>query len=233
MPMHDWTRVSPNDYHAFHLLWIASLATALNQKSLPPSYYAMADHTTPPLARRRVAIKHSDDRELVAVIEIVSPSNKAEKQEFSNLVEDFAQLLRQGIHVLLIDPLPPTPDPDALWKELTGKPLPRAEGKPLTLASYAALGDNSAFTGFVEPLAVGDRLNDMSLFLTERFRPGGRVPPGFHVPARLKETNESSSSRVWGHMPPVFQVTAPLEETYQAAWDGFPEPLRKIVEGHS
>ena len=36
MPMHDWTRVDPNDYHHFHLAWIAALAHALNTGRLPP-----------------------------------------------------------------------------------------------------------------------------------------------------------------------------------------------------
>lgn len=246
MPMHDWTRVDPNDYHTFHFFWIASLATALNNDRLPPGYYAMADHTTPPIipdvvtlstpdaagtaapvgtggvaaevpprttiaatepgkkrkvvGRRRVAIKHVRDRELVAVIEIVSPSNKAKEPEFADLIGKSAQLLRQGVHVLLIDPFPTTArDPNgvhaAVWKELTGKPFALPEGKPLTLASYAARGDNT-FSAFVEPVAVGDRLPDMPLFLTSRL----------HVPA-------------------------PLEETYESAWHGFPPPLRVMLAG--
>ena len=246
MPMHDWTRVDPNDYHTFHFFWIASLATALNNGRLPPGYYAMADHTTPPIipdvvtlstpdaaggagldgaggvaleapprttiavtepgkrrkvaGRRRVAIKHVRDRGLVAVIEIVSPSNKAKKPEFADLIGKSVQLLRQGVHVLLIDPFPPTArDPNgvhaAVWKELTGKPFTPPEGRPLTLASYAARGDNT-FSAFVEPVAVGDRLPDMPLFLTGRL----------HVPT-------------------------PLEETYESAWHGFPPPLRAVVAG--
>jgi len=65
----------------------------------------------------------------------------------------------------------------------------------LTLASYAARGENT-FSAFVEPLAVGDSLSDMPLFLTGQL----------HVPA-------------------------PLEETYIAAWQGYPLPIRKLVEG--
>jgi hypothetical protein len=249
MPMHDWTRVDPNDYHTFHLFWIASIATALNNNRLPQGYYAMADHTTPPVipdvvtlsaedatpassepasdgpggvavespprttiavtepgrkkkvsGRRRVAIRHARSRQIVAVIEIVSPSNKAKKPEFADLVQKSVQLLRQGVHVLLIDPFPPTArDPSgvhaAVWKVLTGKSFAPPDGKSLTLASYAAQGGNT-FSAFVEPLAVGDRLPDMPLFLT----------PKAHVPT-------------------------PLEETYQAAWQGYPAPLRKVVEG--
>jgi hypothetical protein len=232
MPMHDWTRVDPNDYRAFHLLWIASIASALNGNRLPEGYYAMADHTTPPIVpdvmtlsapsasrlaeqtaisvtdhgrkrklagRRRVAIKHIRNREIVAVIEIVSPSNKAKKEEFNDLVGKSVQLLRQGVHLVLIDPFHPTRrDPQgihaAVWKELTGKKVTADPAKPLTLASYVARGEDT-YSAFVEPLAVGDLLKDMPLFLTGRL----------HVPV-------------------------PVEETYRMAWGGFPSPLRQLLE---
>src|SRR5688500_10875073 len=60
MPMHDWTRVDPNDYHTFHLLWIAALATELNNERLPEGYYAMADHTTPLIVPDVVTLSTSE-----------------------------------------------------------------------------------------------------------------------------------------------------------------------------
>jgi hypothetical protein len=243
MPMHDWTRVEPNDYHTFHYGWIATIYQTLNQGVLPEGYFAMADHTTPPIVpdvvtlslsdqtadaasggvalvanpstsiaatesgrkkkltgRWRVAIKHARSRRIVAVIEIVSPGNKAKKPEFKDLIDKSVQLLRQGIHVLLIDPFPPTArDPNgihaAVWKDLTGKPFVPPPSKPLTLASYSARGENT-FSAFVEPIAVGDILPNMPLFLAEQL----------HVPA-------------------------PLEATYVSAWQGFPLPIRQLVEG--
>jgi hypothetical protein len=248
MPMHDWTRVDPNDYHDFHGAWIYALRTALNNGLLPAGYFALAEHTTPPIipdvvtlslpddppppfshtidangdggvavatapttivatapgkkikpaGRRRVAIHHARSRVIVAVIEIVSPSNKKNKPEFADLIGKTVQLLRQGAHVMLIDPFPPSNrDPNGInavvWKELTGK-SPAPAGKPLTLASYVALGGNT-FTSYVEPLSVGDRLPDMRLYLSSEYF-----------------------------------VKTPLEETYQVAWQGFPAPLRKLVE---
>lgn len=249
MPMHDWTRVDPNDYHDFHFAWIAALRQSLNTGRLPPGYYAMAEHTVAPfvpdvltlavpadqveelsedfdprnattataappktrvaatepgrtvkqVGRRRVAIRHSRNRQLIAVIEIVSPSNKEKKPQFVDLIGKSVQLLRQGVHLLLIDPFPPTArDPNglhaAVWKELTGKKFIPPEDKPLTLAAYAARGED-VFSAFVEPLAVGDPLVDMPLFLT-----------------------------------PETHVNAPLVETYQTAWSGFPAPLRPLLE---
>ena len=250
MPMHDWTRVEPNDYHDFHLSWIIALKADLNNGRLPAGCYAMVDHTPPivldevPLStgddqtlaspvivdannsggvaipppsvglitatasgrkqrssgRHRVVIRHARSRQTIAAIEIVSPNNKARKSEFADLVGKSVELLHQGGHVLIIDPFPPTArDPNgihaAVWKRLTRKPFTQPAGKPLTFSSYVARGAN-IFSAFVEPLAVGDRLPDMPLFLTDEL----------HVPT-------------------------PLEETYQTAWQGFPAPLRVIVAG--
>ena len=248
MPMHDWTRVDPNDYHHFHGRWIFAIADALNDGLLPPGYFALAEHVTPPIVpdvvtlsipdtappstrgedadggavavavsptmivmnaagkkqkpapRRRVAIHHARSRQIVAIIEIVSPSNKSAKPDFVALIGKMVQLLRQGGHVLLIDPFPPTArDPKGIhatvWKELTGKPFTPPDGKSLTVASYCALGANT-FRALVEPLAVGDPLPDMPLFLSDEY-----------------------------------SVKTPLEATYQVAWRTFPRELRSAVEG--
>ncbi len=43
MPIHDWTRVEPGIFHAFHVSWITELQGALNGGLLPPGYYALAE----------------------------------------------------------------------------------------------------------------------------------------------------------------------------------------------
>jgi hypothetical protein len=147
--------------------------------------------------RRRVAVYHARGRQLVAVIEIVSPSNKADRRQFTDLVDKAVLLVEQGIHLLLIDPFPPTPrDPNGLhgviWKALTRKAFALPADKRLTLVSYATGPD---YLSFVEVVTVGDALPDMPLFLT-----------------------------------PDHYVNVPLERTYLAAWEGFPEPLRPLLE---
>jgi hypothetical protein len=141
--------------------------------------------------RRRVAIRHVRHRRLVAVIEIVSPSNKASKAEFADLRDKSVELLRAGVHLLLIDPFPPTArDPkglhDAVWRALTGKRFAPPDDKPLTLAAYVARGENT-FSAFVEPIAVGDALPDMPLFLTSEL----------HIPTPLEETYRTA----WAGFP--------------------------------
>ncbi len=249
MPLHDWTKVSANDYHHFHGRWIYSLTDALNGGRLPPDHYAMADHTVPPVVpdvltlqtgsdritangtydvsggtvatvtaspprvtftateqalkrevwkQRRILIYHAEDRQIVAVIEIVSPSNKAKKSELTTFVQKAVALLRQKINLLVIDPFPATTrDPNGIhaliWKALVKKPYIRPADKPIALSAYAA--KTKAYTAYVEPVAVGDVLPEMPLFLD-----------------------------------PERYVNVPLEPTYLSAWDGFPRQLRGRLE---
>src|SRR5712692_9230851 len=41
MPIHDWTRVDADIFHAFHHDWITEIARALNRGLLPAAYYAL------------------------------------------------------------------------------------------------------------------------------------------------------------------------------------------------
>ena len=45
MPIHDWTRVPPGIFHAFHHAWIEEIARVLNHR-LPPAYYALPEQAT-------------------------------------------------------------------------------------------------------------------------------------------------------------------------------------------
>src|SRR3954451_21045371 len=55
----------------------------------------------------RVTVRHRHG-EVVAVVEIVSPGNKASTSELRAFVEKASTLIRQGIHLLVIDLFPPT-----------------------------------------------------------------------------------------------------------------------------
>ena len=43
MPIHDWTRVGPGTFHAFHYQWLAAIANRLNAGTLPPDFYALPE----------------------------------------------------------------------------------------------------------------------------------------------------------------------------------------------
>jgi hypothetical protein len=106
----------------------------------------------------------------VALIEIASPANKDRDESVVNFVLKVGGALRGGVHVLLIDPLPPGPsDPTGLhgmvWRHVSGERVAPPPDRPLALAAYAA---GKPIEGFVTRLAVGSPVPDMPLFLTPR-----------------------------------------------------------------
>ncbi|MFI5454138.1 MAG: DUF4058 family protein [Isosphaerales bacterium] len=46
MPIHDWTRLEPGDFHDFHQCWVVEIRNALNGGLLPAEYMAMAEQVT-------------------------------------------------------------------------------------------------------------------------------------------------------------------------------------------
>ena len=127
-----------------------------------------------------VAVRHVSGDRVVARVEVVSPGNKSSRRALRSFLDKTSEMLDRRVHLLILDLFPPGPrDPygihAAIWEEYTGleEALP-AEG-PLTLASYES---SETVRAFVEPVAVGDELPDMPLFL----RPGG------HVPVPLEQT---------------------------------------------
>jgi hypothetical protein len=116
----------------------------------------------------RVVIRPGRGR-VVAIIEIVSPGNKSSRNAIRTFVEKAADILNQGVHLVVVDLFPPTPrDPQGLhkviWDEFNDEPFDFLPDKPLTVASYVG-GDSP--TAYVESVGVGDRLPAIPLFLTE------------------------------------------------------------------
>jgi len=120
--------------------------------------------------RSRIAIRHASDDRVVAVLEIVSPGNKASQHALRSFVDKALEFLDAGIHLLIIDLFPPTPrDPQgihaAIWSELEETDFRLPEDEPLTLVAYASGETKKAF---IEPTAVGKELVEMPLFFEAR-----------------------------------------------------------------
>jgi hypothetical protein len=166
-------------------------------EEVSPACSGLAVLTTPPRTRHmrrsevyeyarkanQITVRHRHGK-VVAVIEIVSPGNKASRNELRTFVEKTAELLRQNIHLLVIDLFPPGPrDPQgihkAIWDEFQEEDFDLTADKPLTLAAYDA---GPPIDAYVEPVAVGDVLPDMPLFLK----------PGLYVPAPLETTYQAT-----------------------------------------
>src|SRR5262245_34699238 len=112
MPVHDWTRADDGTFHDFYLAWMAEIRKALNGGILPSGYYAFAEQggqaggrggvatMAPPqtsvvveaeineyTARQRsLIIRHVSRHRIVALLEILSPGNKASDYAFQSLL---------------------------------------------------------------------------------------------------------------------------------------------------
>ena len=117
--------------------------------------------------QRTIVVRHADGDRVVALVEVVSPGNKASRKALGDFVAKALESLARGHHLLILDLHPPSPrDPQgihgAIWREAGGPPHEPPEDKPLTLAAYAR---GTVPTAYVEPVAVADPLPDMPLFL--------------------------------------------------------------------
>ncbi len=159
---------------------------------LAPPKARLAAETEMEFYRRkqnRVAVRHVSGDQVVAMVEVVSPGNKAARNALRSFVEKAAELLDQRIHLLILDLLPPgRRDPHgihgAIWEEITGQGFDAPADKPLTLAAYES---TLTVRAYVEAVAVGDPLPDMPLFLE----------PGAHVAVPLEATYQAA----WNAVP--------------------------------
>lgn len=87
-----------------------------------------------------VVVRHVSEHRVVAVVEIISPGNKSSRSALDDFVRKAVEMLKGGIHLLVVDLFPPGPrDPEGIHR---------------------------AIWDFVQPVAVGGTLCDMPLFLS-------------------------------------------------------------------
>lgn len=147
--------------------------------------------------RRNLVIRHASGDRVVALIELVSPGNKASRHAIRSFVEKAADALVRGYHLLVIDLFPPTArDPDgihnAIWGELSDARFEPPADARLTLAAYSA---GPVRRAYVEPTAVGRELIEMPLFLD----------PDTYVNVPLEETYRAAYRGVPGRWKKVLE----------------------------
>lgn len=135
-----------------------------------------------------VTVRHVSGDRVVAMVEIVSPGNKATRNGPRSFVEKAAELLDKRVNLLILDLHPPGPrDPqgihDAIWQELANQEYSLPGNKPLILAAYES---GLTVRAYVRPAAVGEVLTDMPLFLE----------PGAHVVIPLEATYQAAFDAV-------------------------------------
>jgi hypothetical protein len=138
--------------------------------TMPPpkaSITARTENVTYASLQKTVVIRYVEGHEVVAMIEVISRSNKASRAEFETCLRKAQSALKQKIHLLLVDVHPPGRlDPQgthgALWAALGQEPPRLFPGRNLMAAAYEA-GEQVA--AYVEPFGLKTPLPDMPLFL--------------------------------------------------------------------
>lgn len=137
---------------------------------------------------KSVVVHHVSNDRVIALVEIISPGNKNNEHGIRSLVEKLEHLLRASVHLLVIDLFPsssrdPHGLPHLLWERFGEDDLTLPEDRTLSVAAYAAGASPEAF---VQPLAVGQPLPEMPLFLTSEL----------YVPVPLETTYDAAWTEV-------------------------------------
>jgi hypothetical protein len=145
----------------------------------------------------RVAIRHASGDQIVAYIEIVSPGNKHTPYALEKFAERLNEALNRGIHLLVIDILPPGRcDPRgvhaALWEYRAGETHGVTAEEPLGLSAYRV---DEVPRAYFERIPVGQPLPDMPVFLTPLHYVNVPLEPTYNeayrgVPERWKRVIE-------------------------------------------
>jgi Protein of unknown function (DUF4058) len=158
----------------------------LTVTKVPPQarLFAEAEMNEYILNRRTLVIRHSSGDRIIALLELVSPGNKAALYALRSFVDKAVEALFRGYHLLIVDLFPPsTRDPQgihgAIWAEISTAAFRLPPGEPLTLAAYSA---GPVKRAYIEPTAIGRELIEMPLFLE----------PEIYINVPLEETYMSA-----------------------------------------
>jgi hypothetical protein len=140
--------------------------------------------------KKSVVIRHISGDRIIAMIEIVSPGNKNSANALRAFVTKARELLQQKVHLLIVGPFPVSKrDPHglhaAIFADLQDDPLQLAPETPLSVISYEC---DEVVRTYLEPIAVGDSLPDMPVFLY----------PGMFIDVPLEPTYNAA----WEIVPP-------------------------------
>jgi hypothetical protein len=138
--------------------------------------------------QKSVAVRHVSGDSLIAIVEVVSPGNKATQRGLDSFVRKACELFDRDIHLLVLDLHPPTlRDPQGIhaeiWDEYIGEAYENPRDRPITLASYER---DLALRAYVQHRAIGEPLPAMPLF----------VRPGAHVLVPVEDTYNSAFDAV-------------------------------------
>jgi hypothetical protein len=138
---------------------VAEVPPSVGRKLSPQSAYRAM--------RRTVVIRHVSGHRVVALLEIVSPSNKDRPAHVAEFSEKVVRALWQNVSVMVVDIHVPGVHDQAgmhgdIWLSFDDEPYELPGGLPYTVASYVAPPPPATY---IEHFAVGSLLPEMPLFL--------------------------------------------------------------------
>lgn len=151
----------------------------------------------------RVKIYRAADRHVVAVIETVRPDNKQSPAGVRRFAEKVAAYIESGVHVVVIDLLPPGDSdprgiPGAVWEYFARKTFPTpTAAEPLSVTAFRS--HTSWAETFLEPTAVGRTFPLIPLFLTT----------DLSVPTDQEATYSKAVTGMAGHYRAMLEGNAP------------------------
>jgi hypothetical protein len=176
-----------------------ALAGTVTLTETPPVVHARTTIARDAYARvqRTLVVRHTSDDRIVAMIEVLSPGNKASRHANRAIADKVVAALDAGIHLLLVDVHPPGIH-GVLLGEIGTEEYCLPSERPLTVVAYIG---GAVVDAFVAHFAVGEPIPPMPLFLTrENYI---RVPL------------EAAYMAAWGDVPTQYQevLTSSLEPT--------------------
>jgi hypothetical protein len=249
MPIHDWTRVSPGTWHAFHLSWISEIQKALNDGLLPQTYCALAEQFAGPFGPDVLTLQEPDS------------SQNGTSSQIDPIDEPGGVAVAQAPpRVRLIEEVEFS---DYARKRRTIVIRHTSNDRIVALLELVSPGNKSslqAINSFIEK-AHESVLRGYHLLIVDLFPPGPRDPNGIHAliwsemgggsftqppsePLTLVAYAAGHPNRayieptaVWRSLidMPLFltpdrYVNVPLEKTYAAAFQGVPRKWKAVLE---
>jgi hypothetical protein len=179
-PPADFCELSEPDRQVTHQNWEESLPDATENP--PRTWFRVADD------RRQyacVVLTIRDDlHQPVSAMVFITRQDHETAYRQDGIVRLAVGAMTRGIHLLIVDLFPPNPrNPQGIhkliWDRIRDEPFELPADKPLTAVAYSA---GAELVAYVEPMAVGDRLPNMPIFLTS----------DRHVPCPLDETYQQA-----------------------------------------
>jgi hypothetical protein len=249
MPVHDWTRVEPGIFHAFHTAWIGEIQKVLNGGLLPSGFYALAEQHAGRFVADVLTLQAP-----VALAEALPPlpgaggtavAQAPPRVRLRQVIEPSARALRRTLAV----------------RHVSGHRLvallevvsPANKDRAGHLEEFAAKAASALHLG-------------VHVLIADLFPPGPYDPQGIHGAIREELDPEGEAYElpagepltfagylggarveafvehlaVGGRLPemplflqPDLYVDVPLESTYSAAYPGMPGYWRQVLEGRS